>query len=97
MNDDNKTTHMRIYQRTQRNLRWLYAATGKSMIDIVDTLVAAARNKFSLNSGVLHTHKWVTRYIELLDNVTGASGMQCECGATLTQDEVEGIINGDDR
>ncbi len=39
-----------------------------------------------------HTHQWRTRYITR-DFVDFASGMQCDCGETLHQDQVEEIVN----
>jgi hypothetical protein len=39
-----------------------------------------------------HQHKWRTRYVTIRD-VDCASGMECNCGATLHADDVEDIIN----
>lgn len=40
-----------------------------------------------------HIHKWRTRYVTI-ESVDCASGMVCDCGAKLRQDEVEDMING---
>lgn len=39
-----------------------------------------------------HMHEWKTRYIQIHfeDYI---SGMECECGEILDQDEVERIVN----
>jgi len=35
-----------------------------------------------------HQHKWCTHYITFESRYDCASGMKCECGALLTQDEI---------
>ena len=45
------------------------------------------------NTNVAHKHKWLTRYITFKYRYECASGMQCECGAELHQDEVEALVN----
>jgi len=40
-----------------------------------------------------HTHVWKTRYITLDHRYDCASGMECECGARLDQDDVEVMVN----
>lgn len=39
-----------------------------------------------------HEHKWTTRYViyEWNDYI---QGMECKCGETLEQDEIEDIVN----
>lgn len=39
-----------------------------------------------------HKHNWRTNFI-VIDFVDHVSGMICDCGETLTQDEVEDIVN----
>lgn len=38
-----------------------------------------------------HVHTWTTRYVTI-EGVDTASGMQCTCGATLHQDDVEDVL-----
>lgn len=38
-----------------------------------------------------HRHNWHTRYI-VIDCIDTISGMECECGEILEQDEVESIV-----
>lgn len=40
-----------------------------------------------------HIHKFKTRYITLDYRYECASGMECECGFIIRQDEVEIIVN----
>jgi hypothetical protein len=39
-----------------------------------------------------HIHVWITRYI-IIHETDVASGMICECGEILRQDEVEDYVN----
>jgi Lar family restriction alleviation protein len=39
-----------------------------------------------------HKHSWKTRYLEV-DGKDWSSGMECECGATIHQNDVEEIVN----
>lgn len=42
-----------------------------------------------------HIHEWTTRYIKFgsRHQYDAASGMQCKCGAELSQYQIEHIIN----
>lgn len=39
-----------------------------------------------------HVHEWKTNYLTI-NHVDCASGMSCNCGKTLSQDEVEDLLN----
>ena len=40
-----------------------------------------------------HNHKWSTSYKTFDHRYDSASGMKCECGAVISQDEVEDLVN----
>lgn len=40
----------------------------------------------------MHIHEWQTKYVQI-EGYSVGSGMECDCGALLQQDDVEDNIN----
>jgi hypothetical protein len=40
-----------------------------------------------------HKHEWKTRYVTFEYRYECASGMVCDCGEIIEQDEVEALLN----